>query len=79
MDELYTYMDQHIAPLGGVFTDTTVMNDHEYCYVVAAIDDLGQRSSPSRRPPVRCRKATHWHRTGWCSSMTVRLQLPALT
>jgi len=45
LDELYTYIGQHIAPLGGVFTDTAVTNEHEYCYMVAAIDYAGKRSA----------------------------------
>jgi uncharacterized protein YegL len=48
MDELYTYMGQQIAPnLAGVFTDTLVMNAHQYCYVAAAIDFDGRRSTLS--------------------------------
>jgi Mg-chelatase subunit ChlD len=45
MDDLFTYMGQQVAPLEGVFTDTAVINGHQYCYVVAAIDTSGSRSS----------------------------------
>jgi hypothetical protein len=46
LDDLFnTYLGQHLPPFSGVFTDTLVMNGHEYCYVVAAIDSSGSRSA----------------------------------
>jgi hypothetical protein len=48
MDELYAFLDQQVAPnLEGVFTDTLVTNGHQYCYVAAAIDFDGRRSTLS--------------------------------
>ncbi len=46
MDEFYTYQQQHVAPaLTGWFTDTLVTNGHRYCYILAAIDTSGRRST----------------------------------
>jgi Mg-chelatase subunit ChlD len=48
MDNFYTFIGQQITPgLAGVFTDTTVINGHTYCYIVEAIDNSGNRSAPS--------------------------------
>jgi hypothetical protein len=48
LDDLYTYLTQHITPtLVGVFTDTGLLNGHQYCYVVAAIDSSNRRSTLS--------------------------------
>lgn len=43
-DQLYSYLDAQTLPLAGVYTDTAVVNGHEYCYIVAAIDSSSSRS-----------------------------------
>lgn len=46
LDQLYEFRMSQTAPnLPAVFTDTLVTNAHEYCYIVAAIDVDGRRST----------------------------------
>ncbi|MFZ6028687.1 MAG: VWA domain-containing protein [Chloroflexota bacterium] len=47
LDALYSYQTQLLTPTltGGVFTDTMLTNGVEYCYMVAAIDNDGDRSA----------------------------------
>ncbi len=47
MDTLFTFNQLQLAPLAGVFTDTDVINGHQYCYVITAIDYAWHRSTTS--------------------------------
>jgi len=48
MDTFYNLIGGQITPtLAGVFTDTAVINGHMYCYVLAAVDNAGRRSTTS--------------------------------
>jgi hypothetical protein len=46
-DSFFTYIGMQEAPLGGVITDTDVINGQPYCYIAAALDYSGRLSAPS--------------------------------